>query len=341
MPVEILTWAGSTWHYPRKLRTNRTAPPLKPPEYPSVVNLRLLSRRRILVTLATGLATTGARTRSASPYIPLEELSALESEIGGRIGLAVLNTANGRRLGHRSDERFAMCSTFKLMLAAAILSHTDSGSLRLDQPVPFARSDLLPTSPIAEAHPDGGVVPLQVMLESAIEASDNTAANLLLAMIGGPAGYTAYLRSIGDPTTRLDRVELDLNSNLPGDPRDTTTPNAMLDDMHRVILGDHLSPTSRDQLLRWMRDCKTGHDRLRKKLPSDWDAGDKTGTGVRGAVNDLAIFFPPNHRPPILVACYMSDSPAPTDVLNTAHARIGALVASMVGGVTRQPPTRG
>jgi beta-lactamase class A len=124
-------------------------------------------------------------------------------------------------------------------------------------------------------------------------------------------------------------MELDLNSNAPGDLRDSTTPNAMLNDMHRVLLSDHLSPTSRDKLLQWMRDCQTGHARLRAELPPGWDAGDKTGTGVRGAVNDLAIFFPPSHRPPILIACYMSGSRAEREVLNSAHARIGALVASM------------
>jgi len=241
----------------------------------------------------------------------------------------VLDTANGHRLSHRADERFAMCSTFKLMLAAAILSRVDSGSLQLGQPVSFARADILPTSPMGEAHPDGGSEPLSGMLQSLIESSDNTAANRLLTLIGGPAGYTAYLRSIGDPVTRLDRMELDLNSNLPGDARDITTPHAMLEDMRRVLLGNRLSSGSRERLCQWMRDCKTGHDRLRARLPGGWEAGDKTGTGVRGAVNDLAIFFPPG-RPPILIACYLSESAASREVLNSAHARIGSLVASMM-----------
>jgi len=214
------------------------------------------------------------------------------------------------------------------MLAAAILSRVDSGPLRLEQPVSFARSDILPTSPIGDAHPDGGAEPLSRMLESLVEASDNTAANRLLALIDGPAGYTAYLRSIGDVTTRLDRVELDLNSNLPDDVRDTTTPNAMVEDMRRVLLGDRLSADSRARLQRWLRECQTGHDRLRARLTGGWEAGDKTGTGVRGAVNDLAIFFPPK-RPPILIACYMSGSAARSEMLNAAHARIGYMVATM------------
>jgi len=223
-----------------------------------------------------------------------------------------------------------MCSTFKLMLAAAVLSRVDEGSLQLEQPISFTRDEILPTSPMGEAHPEGGSEPLSRMLQSVIEASDNTAANRLLALIGGPPGYTAYLRGIGDSTTRLDRVELDLNSNLPDDARDTTTPHAMVEDMQRVLIGNHLSSNSRERLHQWMRNCKTGHDRLRASLPQTWEAGDKTGTGVRGAVNDLAIFFPPN-RSPILVACYMSESELPREALNGAHARIGAMVASMMG----------
>jgi beta-lactamase class A len=259
----------------------------------------------------------------------VDTVADLEAEIGGRIGLAVLNMGNAGRLSHRAGERFAMCSTFKLMLAAVVLSRVDAGALGLEQPVSFTRSDLLPHSPLADSHPEGGIVPLSTMLESMLEASDNTAANRLLSHIGGPAGYTAYLRGIGDLHTRLDRIELDLNSNLPDDPRDTTTPHAMLEDMRHVLLGDKLSSASRNRLLQWMHNSQTGLDRLRAHLPAGWQAGDKTGTGVRSAVNDIAIFYPPN-RPPILVACYMSDSSAPIETLNAAHARIGSLIASTV-----------
>ncbi len=287
----------------------------------------LFSRRDALAAIAS-IAGASSLARAA-PFSSDEGfVGRIESEVGGRIGLAALDTASGRRLSHRANEHFAMCSTFKLMLAAAVLSRIDNGSLQLEQPVSFTRSEILPTSPIAEAHPAGGAESLRKMLQSLVEASDNTAANRLLELIDGPAGYTAYLRGIGDRTTRLDRFELDLNSNLPGDLRDTTTPNAMVEDMRRVLLGDRLSSDSRERLQRWLRDCHTGHDRLRARLPRGWEAGDKTGTGPRGAVNDLAIFFPPK-RPPILIACYMSGSAVPSEVLNEAHARIGSLVASI------------
>jgi beta-lactamase class A len=285
----------------------------------------MFSRRAVLISIAS---IAGGRSLAAAvPSDTAEVVARLEGELGGRIGFAALDTASGSQLSYRADERFAMCSTFKLMLAAAMLSRIDSGSLRLDQQVSFARSDILSTSPIAEAHPDGGAEPLSRMLQSLIEVSDNTAANRLLELIGGPAGYTAYLRTLGDRMTRLDRVELDLNSNLPGDIRDTTTPNAMVEDMQRVLLGNRLSAESRARLQQWLRDCQTGHDRLRARLPAGWEAGDKTGTGARGSVNDLAIIFPPK-RSPILISCYMSGSTASTETLNEAHARIGSFVAS-------------
>ena len=285
----------------------------------------ILSRRAVLTGISGIVSGSGFAAATIlggnSAFV-----ARLESEVGGRIGFAALDTANEHRLSYRADERFAMCSTFKLMLAAAILSRIDSGSLSFAQPVSFTRADILPTSPIAEAHPNGGAEPLSRMLELLTTASDNTAANRLLELIGGPAGYTAYLRTIGDRVTRLDRVELDLNSNIAGDPRDTTTANAMVANMRRALLGSHLSRVSRQRLQRWMRDCQTGHGRLRARLPDRWEAGDKTGTGAGGSVNDLAIFFPPNKHP-ILIACYMSRSAASTEILNEAHARIGSWVA--------------
>ena len=219
-----------------------------------------------------------------------------------------------------------MCSTFKLMLAAAVLSRVDSGALRSSQRLRYTADSVLSNSPITAAHLQEGALPVGVLAQAVVEVSDNTAANLLLELIGGPAGYTAYLRSLGDEVTRLDRVEPDLNSNLPGDPRDTTTPAAMLADMNKSLVGNSLAMHSRRKLLDWMRDCRTGRERLRAGVPAGWSAGDKTGTGERGAVNDLAIFRPPNRRP-ILVACYQSDSNRSSDVLSAVHARIGAILA--------------
>jgi beta-lactamase class A len=268
----------------------------------------------------TGFAAAGA----GSAIAPIER------EIGGRIGLAALDTGTGRGVAYRADERFAMCSTFKLMLAAAILARSDARSLHLQQAVHYTREQLLSNSPVTTAHVGEGALTLEMLTQAAVEVSDNTAANCLLDLIGGPQGYTRFLGGLGDPVTHLDRTETALNTNLPGDERDTTTPTAMLADMNKVLLGQVLSQASRAQLLGWMKNCRTGGARLRAQLPAGWQAGDKTGTGERGAVNDLAIFWP-QAKAPILIACYLSGSQRPTDELNAAHARLGALVAREMG----------
>lgn len=279
--------------------------------------------------MGIGLTLTSAslRAKSGSPTDFADGVAALERETGGRIGVAALDTETGVGVTHRADERFAMCSTFKLMLAAAVLSRVDSGALRLSQRLSYTADRMLSNSPITAAHLKEGALAVGLLAQAVVEVSDNTAANLLLELIGGPAGYTAYLRSLGHELTRLDRVELELNSNLPSDPRDTTTPTAMLTDMKKSLVGNSLAMHSRKKLLDWMRDCRTGLQRLRAGVPASWSAGDKTGTGARGAVNDLAIFWPP-HRRPILVACYQSDSNRSSDMLSAVHARIGAMLAS-------------
>jgi beta-lactamase class A len=159
-----------------------------------------------------------------------------------------------------------------------------------------------------------------------VEVSDNPAANLLLKMIDGPAGFTQFTRSLGDSVTRLDRYELALNSNLPGDPRDTTTPRAMVNSMEQVLTGPVLSATSRELLIGWLVNSPTGLKRLRAGLPATWRVGDKTGTGANGAVNNLAIAWPPE-RKPILIALYLSESTQSIDALSVAHAEIAKILA--------------
>jgi beta-lactamase class A len=250
----------------------------------------------------------------------------METELGGRIGVAAIDTRNGARLVHRGDERFAMCSTFKWMLAAAVLAQHDRSGEILERHLSYGPKDLLPHSPVTKEHVAEGSLPVIELCRAAVETSDNTAANALLKCIGGPSALTRYLRTVGDHTTRLDRVELALNTNISGDPRDTTTPNAMIATMQRVLVSDELSAASRDLLLTWMKNCQTGLHRLRAGLPPAWTAGDKTGTGDNGAVNDNAIIWPPQ-RPPILVAAYLSESHASQEALDAAHARIGTIVA--------------
>jgi beta-lactamase class A len=180
---------------------------------------------------------------------------------------------------------------------------------------------------VTQSHVGEGSLPLADLCSAAIEVSDNTAANLLLRLVGGPTGLTRFLRRQGDRITRLDRTEPSLNTNLPGDVRDTTTPNAMVRTMAHLLVEDGLPPQGRQRLVGWMRDCQTGRQRLRAGVPADWQAGDKTGTGSHGAVNDCAIFWPPG-RPPFVVAAYLSGSVAEPAMLDAAHARLGHLVAA-------------
>jgi beta-lactamase class A len=206
--------------------------------------------------------------------------------VGGRVGVFALDTGTGRQLAHRSDERFAMCSTFKWALAAAILARVDRAELSLDDRVPYGSSDLLEYAAATREHLAEGSMTVDALARAAVTVSDNTAANLLLAKVGGPAGLTHFVRSLSDPVTRLDRDEPALNANDPGDPRDTTSPRAMVGLMRRVLCGDALSTASRERVLGWLRACETGKDRLRAGLPPGWTVGDKTGSGGRNTIND-------------------------------------------------------
>ncbi|MDP9012224.1 MAG: class A beta-lactamase [Pseudomonadota bacterium] len=280
-----------------------------------------MKRRTFMIGIGAAAIVRSAYADASLQFAEMETL------LGGRIGLAAIDTGSGARLVHRGSERFAMCSTFKWLLAAALLAKADRGSVSLDQRLFFGSQDLLAVSPVATAHLAEGALPLKSLCEAAVEVSDNTAANLLLKFIGGPQSLTRYLRLIGDPTTRLDRFELALNTNFPKDPRDTTTPEAMITTMQRILVGDALSMASRDMLIGWMKNCQTGLHRLRAGLPKTWAVGDKTGTGEHGAVNDNAIGWPPG-RQPIVIAAYLSDSGASVDTLNAAHAQIGGIVSA-------------
>ena len=248
-------------------------------------------------------------------------LQQLEARYGGRLGVAILDTGSGARLEHRARERFLMCSTFKAMASALVLTCVDKRIERLDRRVLFTANDIVTYSPVTEKRTGPPGMTLEELCEAAMTMSDNTAGNLLLASFGGPAALTAYLRSIGDADTRLDRIEPDLNETVPGDPRDTTTPAAMLANLRRVALGDGLLPASRDRLIAWLVANKTGDARLRAGLPKDWQVGDKTGAGGQATTNGIAIVWPPR-RKPLLVAVYYTESSASPEERNAVLADV-------------------
>lgn len=282
-----------------------------------------INRRRLLAGAAAALlASVGLRASEAE-----DDPAGIEVRYGGRLGLASVDTGDGRRIDHRAGERFPMCSTFKLILVAAVLARIDGGRESLTRPVRFSARDMLDYAPVTRRYLNQGAMTISALCEAAIAWSDNTAANLLLPLIGGPPGWTAWSRSIGDHQSRLDRIEPYLNTALPGDPRDTTTPAAMLQNLHSILLGNVLSVDSRRHLIDWLRGNTTGSERLRAGLPATWSSGDKTGTGDNGATNDIAILWPPK-RKPILVCAYFVDSRAPARDRNEALAQVGRFIVS-------------
>src|SRR5437773_3515082 len=210
----------------------------------------------------------------------------IEKRIGARIGVAALDTGGSKRLDYRSEERFPMCSTFKFLAAAAVLKRVDGGQEKLDRFVSYDARDILEYAPVTKEHLKDGGMTLGALCAAAIEQSDNTAGNLLLDTIGGPVGLTNFARSFGDEMTRLDRKEPELNSAIPGDERDTTTPTMMCADMQRLLLGNVLSESSRHQLENWLVHNETGELMIRAAIPKTWTVGDKTGLCANEATND-------------------------------------------------------
>jgi beta-lactamase class A len=256
----------------------------------------------LLLAASTPASTSGFANRIVS----------IEKRTGARIGLATLDTASGKRLDYRSEERFPMCSTFKFLAAAAVLKRVDGGQEKLDRFVSYDAKDILEYAPVTKAHLNDGGMTLGALCAAAIEQSDNTAGNILLDAIGGPGGLTNFVRCIGDERTRLDRKEPELNSAIPGDERDTTTPAAMCADMQGLLLDNVLSESSRHQLEDWLQHNETGALMIRAGVPKTWNVGDKTGRGANGATNDVAIVRPPG-RAPILAAVYTIGSTSSAD----------------------------
>ncbi|RWX23472.1 class A beta-lactamase, partial [Rhizobium leguminosarum] len=245
------------------------------------------------------------------------------------LGVSVLDTETSISFGYRGSEAFPMCSTFKALAAAFVLARADKGEENLDRRVSYGKDKLVDYSPISEKHAGTDGMTLAELCEAAVTVSDNTAGNLLLESFGGPAGLTDWLRSIGDGTTRLDRTEPTLNEGRKGDPRDTTTPDAMLDTLGNLTLGSVLAEASCDRLIAWLVTSTTGKERLRAGLPADWKVGDKTGTGPNGSLGDIAVIWPPD-RGPIVAAVYISETTVPVKELNPLFAEVGRMIVEMV-----------
>lgn len=287
----------------------------------------MISRRSLSLALCLAPFSGPASAQAFARDALVETVQELERSIGCRFGIAVL--APFGLVSVRGEELFPLCSTFKLLAAAAILKRVDEAQDSLDRRVVFDAGDVVVGSPVTSQRVGGQGMTMAELCEAAITRSDNTAGNLMLAAIGGPAGLTQFARAMGDPVTRLDRIEPDLNESIAGDPRDTTTPLAMLGNLRRLVAGDVLSDASRAQLIAWLVANKTGDARLRAGFPGDWRIGDKTGTGENGSAGDVAIVWPPGQDPVFIVA-YLTQTAASLDGRNACFASLARRISSLL-----------
>ncbi|MDI1258146.1 class A beta-lactamase [Aquabacterium sp.] len=271
-------------------------------------------------SVATVPAPNARKTSAAE-----ELLAQLEASSGGRLGVAAFDVANNAHVQHRADERFPLCSTFKVIAVGAVLNRSIKEPALMQQRMSYEASDLVAHSPITGKHVGQGMT-VADLCAAALQHSDNTAANVLMKLLGGPAAVTAFAHSIGDEAFRLDRWETDLNTAIPGDPRDTSTPNNMARSLQGLALNNVLADPQRDQLQAWLRGNTTGATRIRAGVPADWVVGDKTGAGDHGTTNDIAVLWPPTGSP-IVLAVYFTQPDKATPMRNDVIAAAARIVA--------------
>ena len=281
--------------------------------------MRFSAQRRSLILAAMASPLAGCAMAAPRDKSFAREIARIEKESGGRLGVAAFDTGRKVQLSYRGNERFPMCSTFKVLAASSILAREPG---LLSTRIRYAKTDLVAYSPVTEKHVADGMTNAQ-LCAAAIQYSDNTAANLLLRQIGGPAGLTAYVRSLGDDVFRLDRWETELNSAIPGDVRDTTSPVTMMRTLQKLALGDGLAPEPRRMLVDWMVGNTTGDTRIRAGVPAGWKVADKTGSGSYGTTNSIGVVWPPNGAPIVVVLYY------------TQQAKDGDARSEVLAGATR------
>ena len=287
-----------------------------------------MNRRDVLCSTLALLASPALAQRA-----PIAALADYERDSGGHIGVYAKNLKTGALLSWRAHERFLMCSSFKAFLAASVLGRVDRGQARMDELIAYGPADLMEWAPVAKQNLEKGAMSVADMCAAAVELSDNTCANALLARFGGPPALTAFWRSIGDTVSRLDHNEPELNRTPPGDPRDTTTPAATAGNLHKLILGTALSPASREHLTNWMLGCKTGDKRLRAGLPKDWRIGDKTGNNGKDAFGDIAVTWPTRNET-VLICAYTQGGAPTTPQIEAVFAGIGSFVGMHLSSAT-------
>jgi beta-lactamase class A len=300
-------------------------------------NRRTLLRAATIIPFVT--ASTSWSADEANVTSAQTQFKLLERALDGRLGVFALNTADDTQLHYRADERFPICSTFKLLVAAGILKKSAQNDELMRRRISYLPRDLVTYSPVTEKRISTGMTVIE-LCDAMMRYSDNTAANLLMNILGGPAGVTGFARSIGDQQFRLDRWETDLNTAIPGDPRDTSSPEAMGRSLQRLAFGDELGAHQRKQLQDWLRNSTTGANCIRAGVPEDWEVGDKTGAGSYGTRNDVALLWPPR-RPPIILTVYSTqnekDAKWREDVIASAAQIVVGWIGKQEATLARRP----
>ncbi|MFD3742994.1 class A beta-lactamase [Nocardia sp. NPDC058633] len=272
----------------------------------SIPTPRLRTRIAALALAISAATLTACSSNDAAPApttsttaLATAPFADLEAKYGARLGLSVVDTGSGASVDYRAGERFPMASTFKGLACGALLQAHPLSTGYFDQVIHYTAADIVVNSPETAKHIDTGMT-VTALCDAAITLSDNTAGNMLLRLLGGPEGFTAFLRTLGDTVSRLDRWEPELNTAIPGDERDTTTAAALVANYRALVVGTALPEPERVQLATWLKAGKTGAERIKAGLPADWIVGDKTGTPAYGSALDVAVAWPPGRAPVVL-----------------------------------------
>ncbi|QFG24702.1 class A beta-lactamase [Actinomadura sp. WMMB 499] len=286
-----------------------------------------------VATARTGAAATVAQPQAAPSQAAVSrELARLEAKRNLHIGAYAIDTGTGRFVSHRADRRFPFTSTFKVMACGAVLKKARTSDPGLmERVIRYTEDDLVDYSPETEKHVGTGMT-VSALCDAAITLSDNTAGNLVMEQIGGPAGLTRFFRSLGDGASRSDRWETALNEWKPGEKRDTTVPRTWAANLRALTVGDALAPADRDRLIAWMKANTTGDKRIRDGLPDSWTIGDKTGTGgVYGNANDIAIAWPDGDGAPLVMVVLTTGKRKDAGADDAAVAETAAILARGLG----------
>ncbi|MGF1651655.1 MAG: class A beta-lactamase [Hyphomicrobiaceae bacterium] len=279
--------------------------------------------------LVAGLCAAAPASASDAEARLIATIESIEQRLDARVGIVIRDSGSDWSMSHRADERFLMASTFKTMLCGAVLDRVDAGKISLNEPITIEQADLLDYAPVTESM-IGSTMSVGDLCFAALDMSDNTATNILIDRIGGPQSVTAFLRKIGDLVSRLDRREPEVNTFAPGDPRDTTTPNAMVSTMEALLTGDALTPQSRAQLVDWMGAGGVTGALIRASTPEGWHVADRSGSASFN--RNIVAMVTPLDREPFFIAIFLSDAEADFDTRNAAVIELSQAAMQVVTG---------